>query len=338
MRKIIVCVTIAVMILSLAACGNGQNGQNKITNQKPLVVLVTNTGTMGDKSFNDAGWSGCEKAKEDNDIDIRCLETENSDELEANLQSAGNDGAKLAVVMGSGNKETIDREAKNYPDTDFLIVDGKKSGDNVAGITFREEQGAFLAGIAAASTTKTKTVGFIGGEKTDSVIAYECGFKAGVETLDQDIEVLTKYAGTFSDAAKGKKIAAAMNKSGADVIMQAAGNTGGGVIEAAGEKGFYAIGSDVDQSVMDSEHVLCSAVKGISSAVEEEIDKTCKGDFKAENIVGSVEDDQVGISDNAGNLPDALMERLNKIKKQIEKKNSQYRITLKRWKNSRYRK
>lgn len=316
-KRIAVCIIAVMVVFAMTACGNGQNN---VTSQKPLIVLVTNGSNMGDKGFNDAGWAGCEKAKEKNDIDIRCLETEKASEFESNLESAGNDGAALVVIMGAAGSETVKRVAKNYPDTDFLVIDGGYSGKNIAGISFKEQEASFLAGVAAASVTKSGTIGFIGGKNEDSVVRYRCGFIAGVHSVNPDINVITKYLNTFSNSEKGRQAAIAQNKNGADVIMAAAGNAGTGVIKAAGEKNFWAIGSDADQSVQDSKHVLCSATKDISKAVSEEIDSACDGDFDADVKVMTIKDDQVGLSDNAGNLSSAVTNSIERWKKAIEKK------------------
>lgn len=319
MKKIIALIAMIIMVFTLVACGNGMNGQNKITAQKPLVVLVTNVGPMGDSGFNDAGWAGCEKAKEENEIDIRCLETGASDELEENLQSAGNDGAALVVVMGNNNKEIIEKTAKYYPETNFLIVDGESKGDNISNVIFKEEQGAFLAGVAAASQTKTKTVGFVGGMECDAVYRYEYGYRAGVKAINENINVISTYTGTFGDEEKGSNAALTLYKEGADVIMQAAGKTGVGVIKTAAQKKIWAIGTDTDQSVLSSDYVLCSATKSITSAVSEEIKKAYKGDFKAETIEKNIKNDGVGISDNAGNLPSIINDKLDDWRKAIGK-------------------
>ncbi|MGI6722639.1 MAG: BMP family ABC transporter substrate-binding protein [Anaerovoracaceae bacterium] len=319
MKKIFAGLIAAVMVFALTACGTIQGNQNKVVKQNPLVVLVTNTGSMGDNSYNDEGWVGCEQAKKDMDIDIRCLESQNAKEVDQNLQSAGNDNAALVVVMEDGNRDAIKRASVNYPDTKFVVIDGKKYGDNVAGVTFAEQEGAYLAGIAAASVTITKTVGFIGGKRDAAVQRYEAGFKAGVMTVEKDINVLTQYTGNYSDTEKAASIAEAMHKRGADVIMQAAGKAGAGVIETAGKDDFYAIGTDADQSVNDSEHVLCSATKDISGAVKEQIAKVVKGDFQAKDLEKTIKDDSVGISDNAGNMPQLLVDRLDRVKKEIIK-------------------
>ena len=103
------------------------------------------------------------------------------------------------------------------------MIEGQK---NVASVRFADNEAAYLAGVAAAKTTKTKQVGFVGGIESEVISRFAAGFKAGVESVDPSIKVQVDYAGSFGDAAKGKTIAAAQYAAGADVVYQAAGGTG----------------------------------------------------------------------------------------------------------------
>ncbi|MFV1433833.1 BMP family ABC transporter substrate-binding protein, partial [Klebsiella pneumoniae] len=108
-----------------------------------------------------------------------------------------------------------------------------KGKDNVASVVFADNESAYLAGIAAAKTTKTKTVGFVGGMESEVITRFEKGFEAGVKSVDKSIKIKVDYAGSFGDAAKGKTIAAAQYASGADIVYQVAGGTGAGVFSEA---------------------------------------------------------------------------------------------------------
>jgi basic membrane protein A len=306
---------IAVLTLVLAACGD----QNKVTRQDPLVFLVTDTGSIGDSGFNDAGWSGCEQAGQDADIDIRCLESADTTELEHNLQSAGKDQAQTVIVMGGEHGEVLQRTSRNYPDSDFVIVGGNVYGSNTAAISFRDEQAGYLAGLAAASMTRTNVVGFVGGRRTSAARRCEIGYRAGVRTVRSDIKVVSGYTGSFSDSDAAQRQAESLYRSGADAIFHDAHSAGRGVIAAAGEKNFFVIGSDVDQSVCDSKHVLCSITRDISGSVAKEIERSVKGSFQAGTIERSVGDKGIGFSDNAGNLPDFVCDRLTEAEQQIRK-------------------
>lgn len=318
-RWVLLLLLAAVLSVSLTACGTAQQNENAVTRQNPLVVLVTNTGAMGDGGFFDAGWSGCEAAKKDHEIDIRCLESGSGRQLSQNLQTAGNDGAMLVVIMGGGHENVIHTAADKYPRTNFFVVDGKAYGKNTAGVTFAEQEAAYLTGIAAAMNTRKKTVGFVGGRKTTAIRNYEIGFTAGVQTVDPDIRVRSRYIDSMTNSSRAAAAARALHQSGIDVIMQAAGAAGRGVMREAGKEEYYVVGTDADQSVQDSRHVLCSAVRHLNAVIEEEIQNALKGRFQPVNRVADLQNDGVGYSDNAGNLSHLVKERLRRAEKQIRR-------------------
>ena len=164
------------------------------------------------------------------------------------------------------------------------------------------ELAAYLAGVAAAKTTKTKQIGFVGGMESEVISRFEAGFKAGVESVDSSIKVQVDYAGSFGDAAKGKTIAAAQYAAGADVVYQVAGGTGAGVFSEAkslneskneGEK-VWVIGVDRDQveegkytskDGKEANFVLASTLKQVGTTVQDIANKTEKGEFPGGQVI-----------------------------------------------------
>src|SRR5699024_3736745 len=151
-------------------------------------------------------------------------------------------------------KPAIEESATDNPDTNFVIIDDVIEGmDNVASATFKDNEAAYLAGVAAATTTETKKVGFVGGVEGEVIDRFQAGFEAGVKSVDSSIEVKVQYAASFSAPDKGKTIAASMYQSGVDVIYHASGATGTGVFAEAkaineqGDKKVWVIGVDRDQ-------------------------------------------------------------------------------------------
>ena len=170
------------------------------------------------------------------------------------------------------------------------MIEGQK---NVASVRFADNEAAYLAGVAAAKTTKTKQVGFVGGIESEVISRFAAGFKAGVESVDPSIKVQVDYAGSFGDAAKGKTIAAAQYAAGADVVYQAAGGTGAGVFAEAKSlnetkmktKKVWVIGVDRDQAAegkytskdgKESNFVLVSTLKQVGTTVKDIANKTEK--------------------------------------------------------------
>ena len=155
--------------------------------------------------------------------------------------------------------EATSQAAQNNPDTKFAVIDSVIEGkDNVVSATFADQQSAYLAGVAAAKTSKTNHVGFIGGIKSDVLAAFETGFTAGAKSVSPDIKVDVQYAQSFTDAGKGKTMASAMYASGADVIYQAAGSVGTGLFTEAKnlnetrkeEDKVWVVGVDQDQEYL----------------------------------------------------------------------------------------
>jgi basic membrane protein A len=183
-----------------------------------------------------------------------------------------------------------------------LIDDVIKDKKNVASVTFADNEAAYLAGVAAAKTTKSKQVGFVGGIESEVISRFAAGFKAGVESVDPSIKVQVDYAGSFGDAAKGKTIAAAQYAAGADVVYQAAGGTGAGVFAEAkslnesrpeNEK-VWVIGVDRDQVAegkytskdgKESNFVLVSTLKQVGTTVKDISNKAEKGEFPGGQVI-----------------------------------------------------
>ena len=175
---------------------------------------------------------------------------------------------------------------------------------NVASLTFKDNEAAFLAGVAAAKTTKTKQVGFIGGVEGFVIDRFEAGFVEGVKAVDPSIKVEVQYAGSFADAAKGKQLAAAMYSGGADVIFHASGGTGNGVFSEAKDivtndpkREVYVIGVDLDQ---DAEGLVTVDGKErhltLASAVKKFAQETKEGQFKSGNTVYGLKDGGVDLT------------------------------------------
>ena len=157
-------------------------------------------------------------------------------------------------AVGAAYAGPLAKVAPKYPRTWFgLVDDGSVNASNVIGIQFNEEQGSFLVGAAAALTSKTGNVGFVGAVQDPLHQKLEAGFTAGARAADPNVEVQVAYLSQppddsgLSDPAKARTTALGMYDRGADVIFGAAGDSGTGVIEAAHDRGLWAIGVDTDQ-------------------------------------------------------------------------------------------
>jgi len=270
----------AALALSATACGGtssdaGSDGADK-------AAIAYDIGGRGDQSFNDAAYAGLAKAEKDLDIDGN--EAEPSDgESDADkvqrLTELARAGNNPVIGVGFAYAPAIKKVAPKFPKTTFGIIDDASvTGKNIANIVFNEEQGSYLAGVAAAKVTKTKTVGFIGGVETPLIKKFEAGYAQGVKDTDPSVKVLPQYLTQppnfdgFSKPDLGKAAAQGQLDKNADVIYSAAGLAGSGAIEAASKAKKWNIGVDSDQYNQAGlanykESILTSVTKDIEDAV-----------------------------------------------------------------------
>jgi len=338
--KLLATASAAIVAFGLAACGgksDSGSGNGSGAKKTVKVGLAYDIGGRGDKSFNDAASAGLEKAKKDLDIQTR--------ELEANKDETDNDKySRLKLLCDGGYNPVIavgfayagadpatgplSRAAKDCPNTKFAIIDDASSkADNLANLTFAEEQGSFLVGPAAALKSTGGNVGFVGGCSVDLIKKFEAGFVAGARAVKPDIKIERNYLSTtadkcsgFNDPAKGQTAAEGMYDQGADVVYQAAGGSGSGVFKAAKNKGKLAIGVDTDQYNTVSpdlkDVIITSMLKRVDTAVFNFVRDEGQGKFTAGNTVFDLKSDGVGYSTSGGKIDD-IKSRLDDYKKQI---------------------
>ena len=236
------------------------------------VIMVMDMAGLGDKGFNDAGWAGVQRAVSELGVKARYLQSNEQADYVPNLGLAAQE-ADAVVAMGFLMIDAVRTVAPLHPETSFIFVDGEIPGDNIASFDFKAQEGAFLAGILAAMTSKTGKVGTILGMDIPPVRAYEVGFRAGILTANVreglDVEYVSATVGNFNNPSRGKALAQGLIAQGADVVLQLAGNTGLGVIEAVRESNgqVWAIGADLDQDDLAPGKILVSILKRIDVAV-----------------------------------------------------------------------
>jgi len=273
--------------LTTAGClsslgGSGGSGTN--------VGVVYALGGLGDKAFNDMAKQGIDQAQEEFEMNYQGSEPGGNSEfstLQRRFAESTDPDYDLVCCIGFAQAEALTENAEQYGDQQFMIVDAVVEKDNVASYVFKEHLGSFqvghLAGLLtqrdfstsgddmtdASTNADETTVGFVGGVENSLIKRFEAGYTAGAKHTG-DVEVLSAYAGSWSDPAQGKEIALSMYEDGADIVYHAAGGTGTGVFGAAQERGRYAIGVDSDQSKSAAEYqdvILASMVKHVDTAV-----------------------------------------------------------------------
>lgn len=276
MKKIIAAGLALTLLLGLAGCGGG-------TEKKTYeVAMITDVGTIDDKSFNQGTWEGiaayCEKNKVSHKY-YKPTEQSNDAYMEA-IQLAVEGGAKIVVTPGYLFEEPIYKAQEVFPDVKFVLIDGKphdaafnyKIGDNTVAIIFAEEQSGYLAGYAAVKDGYTK-LGFIGGMALPAVVRFGYGFAQGAEAAAAEtgvsgVDLKYHYVGNFDATPETQTLASSWYAEGTEVIFVAAGAAGSSVMSAADAAGKKVIGVDVDQSG-ESDSVITSAMKGLAAGVQQ---------------------------------------------------------------------
>ncbi|MBU7032745.1 MAG: BMP family ABC transporter substrate-binding protein [Theionarchaea archaeon] len=292
---------VILLSLTLGCIGQEEPKEGQETESPPVqkFAIVFATGGLGDKSFNDSCYEGAMRIKEEFEVDFDYVEPTAIAEYEGFLrQYAKTETYEIIISIGFDQADALTVVAEEYPNQKFAIVDMEVDKPNVASLIFREHEGAFLVGVAAAKKTETEKLGFVGGMDIPLIRRFLAGYKYGAEYVNPDIEVSWKYVDNWSDPAKGKELALAQFDDGADILFIAAGRSGLGAIQACYEQHALAIGVDSDQSQtvegVPPETFLCSMMKRVDIAVYETVRSALLGTFQAGRNSYGVAENGVG--------------------------------------------
>jgi basic membrane protein A len=287
-------------------------------------AVVYDLGGKFDKSFNEAGYTGAEKYKKDTGTEYRDFEIQNDSQREQALRRFAQRGASPIVGIGFSQAAAIEKVAKEFPETKFVIIDSVVDLPNVRSVLFSEEQGSYLVGILAGMKSATGTVGFVGGMDIPLIRTFACGYVGGVKAAKADAKVLQNMTGTtgsaWNDPVRGGELAKSQIDQGADVIFHAAGGTGIGVLQAASDAGKFGIGVDSNQNALHPGHVLTSMVKRVDNAVYKAFDDAANDKFTAGATTLGLADDGVGYSldkDNEALITPEMKAAVEKAKADI---------------------
>lgn len=330
----------ALVAAALAGCTSTPPATTKPAEPaKPAIkaAMVTDVGGLGDKSFNDLSWAGLEKAKADLGVEVKVLESKQIADYESNLTQLAGAGYNPIFSVGFLMTDATGKIAGSTPKTNFGGIDifFEKPAPNVVGLTFKEQEAGYLAGVVAGLATKEKfdsrlnaenVIGFVGGMPIPPVQKFEAGFVAGAKSVNPDVKVISLYAGKFDDQAKGKELGLSLIGSKADVIFAAAGQTGLGTFKACQEsKKALFIGVDADQFNTISnagDTILTSAVKRVDNAVFQTIKAAVDGKFPGgQNLSFGIKEDGVGLApfhDFESKVPQAIKDAVTKATDDIK--------------------
>jgi basic membrane protein A len=234
-------------------------------------AVIFDMGGKFDKSFNEAAYNGAERFKQEAGIEYLEFEVTNESQRDQALRRMARRGANVVIAVGFSFATPLEQIAKEFPDTKFVIIDSVVEQANVQSVVFKEHEGSFLVGMAAAMASKTGKVGFVGGMDIPLIRNFAHGYQQGVKYINPDAEVFVNMTGTtpaaWNDPAKGAELAQSQFDRGADVVYAAAGGTGLGVLQAAADSGKLSIGVDSNQNYLHPGSVLTSMLKRVDVAV-----------------------------------------------------------------------
>ncbi|WP_029767115.1 BMP family lipoprotein [Haloglycomyces albus] len=344
--KTILAGSAAASIALLSACGEApdENGSKSSGNTYGdseasfKACMVTDSGGIDDRSFNESGWNGFKEAVDNNDdIVATYRQSDSSADFEPNLRGATNDECDIVIGVGGLMTDQVTEVAEANPDQRYGIVDAHVDADNVFSMEFNAAQSSFLAGYAAAGTSETETVATWGGVKIPPVTIFMDGFVEGVEQYnadnDADVDVLGwdpedqegSFTGDFEDTGAGKSLTENFIAQGADVIHPVAGPVGlGGAAAIQESDGVTMVWVDSDgyESLPEEnqEYLLTSSMKNIAPAVEVAIQNAYDEGDMGGRYVGTLENEGVSLApfhDFDDDVSDELKEEIEALKQQI---------------------
>ena len=313
-KKVMAAVLTAAMVASVSAMPQ----MVAAADDEFKIGLITDVGGVNDGSFNQSAWEGLEKAGEELGVEVNYLESATDADYQPNMETFVDEDYDLIISVGYMLADATREAAEANPDTKFAIIDDSSIDlPNVTSLMFKAEQASYLVGYVAGLTTKTNNIGFVVGMTNETMNQFGYGYCAGAIDANPDFTVQQFNANSFADSATGKTMANTAITNGADIVFQAAGATGLGVIEACQEAGVYAIGVDSDQSSIAPKTVLTSAMKRVDNAVydavQELIDDKLEGGVQTFDLAAG----GVDIAPSQDLISDDVIKAVDEVKEKI---------------------
>ena len=270
----------SIVAAALVAFGIGVQAQTAI---KPAVVY--STGGKFDKSFNEGVGAGADRFKDESKIAVAEFEASNETQFEQAHRRFAQRGQDPIVAVGFSQAVALEKVAKEFPNVRFTLIDMVVNLPNVQSVMFKEHEGSFLVGVAAALASKTGKVGFVGGMDVPLIRRFQCGYEQGIKYANAKAELVANMTGTtpaaWNDPGRGAELAKGQFDRGVDVVYAAAGSTGLGVLQAAKDRGKLGIGVDSNQNHLHPGTMLTSMLKRVDLATYQSFKAAQSGNWKA---------------------------------------------------------
>jgi basic membrane protein A len=269
-----------VALLAVVAVTPSLHAQTPI---KPAIVY--SNGGKFDKSFNEGVSKGAQRFTAETGIAVADFEPSHETQFEQADRRFAQRGQDPVIAVSFSQAVALEKVAKEFPKTRFTIIDSVVALPNVQSVVFKEQEGSFLVGIAAALASKTGKLGFVGGMDIPLIRRFQCGYEQGIKYANPKAELIANMTGTtpaaWTDPGRGAELAKGQFDRGVDVVYAAAGSTGTGVLQAAKDRGKLAIGVDSNQNYLHPGTMLTSMVKRVDLATYNSFKTAEAGTWKA---------------------------------------------------------
>ena len=335
MKKALALMMAACLCLALlAACGGGASSavasaaatppastagsaQTESAASGDVKVAMLLTGPINDAGWNQSAYEGLVAAEEKHGIETAYSENIPQPDFETVLRDYADKGYNVIVCHGFEFSDAVKAVAPQFPEAMFCVVNGDSVQEpNMASFRFNTPQTGFLAGAAAGLLTKTNVVGMIGGTRMPHIEDALKGFEAGAKYVNPDVQVVTGFAESMSDVAKGKEMGMAYIEQGADVLCANANQVGLGVIDAAVSKDIQYIGYISDQNDVAPDTIMVSSIQSVTFMVSTIIERGIAGELKPELYLMGAEEGAIYLSDFHGHenaFPEGGVDKLAEI-------------------------
>jgi basic membrane protein A len=315
MKKILTVLLVGLSLAAVALTGCNQDKKGAASGGDGLTVALLINGTLGDKSFHDSANNGLSLIKDKLGCRTKVVEVGYDDsKWEPALRDLCDEKHDIVICGTWQMQELVVKVAPDYPDQKIIVYDTSmdyaSDADgifkNIYSIEYKQNEGSYLAGVLAASTSKTGIIGFVGGMDNTVIRDFLVGYIQGAKDFNANIKVIPSFVGNFSDTAKAKELTFAQYQMGADVVFSVASNAGEGTLQAAKERNHLVIGVDSDQAMLyqDSDPVMAELImssmlkrvdQSLYLAVEQAIAGTLAWGTRVEL---GINEDCVGLADN----------------------------------------
>ena len=331
-RKVLFGLMISLLLVSLlVACGGAaadpteapaddpvDEPEDEPTEEAPLRVAMIFPGTISDMGFNQAGYEGLLMIESELGAEIAYSENTPVAEYEQVYREYADQAYDVIIGHGFEFGEPALEIAEEYPDITFIVDSNPVvSAENVAGITGKSWEAAYLLGVLAAHMSESDKIGGIAGFDFPIIVSQMEAYKLGAQAVNPDIEVTIVYIGSFEDVALAKESALAQIDAGVDVLFHIADAAGIGIVQACEEQGIWAIGWGIDQNSLAPNTVISSMLFSGARLILEDTQMVLDGTWTGEVRLYGLETGVVGLADYYGLVPDDIAAEVEAVKQSI---------------------